>query len=374
MVATRRSASGAQSGTKSEGNDIKVGDKRDNDQVSSTKPTKSEPDHSEPDTKKPKTAESSKTDSILESQQSKLESFSDSLTWLHSDAAWSLANPDIPDGQGETDLAAEGDETVRTPPEPFENKRSGAGEAGHLSYPNSDLTAFQNLLCAILLSKPISHRLGLRSIETLLNKPYLFRTAQDLIDAGNEGRRAALWEARTQHKEKTAVQLGSLAEGVDSLCQDANDKDAARDNLEPILEKALSQASDKNDSSSVAEQVKAVLTKEVNGLGPGGVDIFLRRVQSQWPQVFPFADERSLNAAVKFDIISQADLDKGVEQATKKLAEKVADHVGFPVEDAKGDDEEAECGRWWFVRTLDVLIGLDIEKKIDEAAKQASGK
>ncbi|GAC98617.1 hypothetical protein PHSY_006211 [Pseudozyma hubeiensis SY62] len=374
MVATRRSASGAQSGTKSESTDAKVGDKRDNDKVSSSKPTKSEPDHSEPDTKKPKTADSSKTDSILESQQSKLESFSDSLTWLHSDAAWSLAHPDIPDGQGETDLAAEGGETVRTPPEPFENKRSGAGEAGHLSYPNSDLTAFQNLLCAILLSKPISHRLGLRSIETLLNKPYLFRTAQDLIDAGNEGRRAALWEARTQHKEKTAVQLGSLAEGITSLCQDAKDKDAARDNLEPILEKALSQASDKNDSFEVAEQVKAVLTKEVNGLGPGGVDIFLRRVQSQWPQVFPFADERSLNAAVKFDLISQADLDKGVEQATKKLADKVADHVGFPVEDAKGEDEEAECGRWWFVRTLDVLIGLDIEKKIDEAAKQASGK
>lgn len=235
MVATRRSASGAQ---KSESTDTKVGDKRDNDQVSSSKPTKTEQDHSEPDTKKPKTADSKKTESILESQQSKLESFSDSLTWLHSDAAWSLAHPDIPDGQGETDLAAEGGETVRTPPEPFENKRSGAGEAGHLSYPNSDLTAFQNLLCAILLSKPISHRLGLRSIETLLNKPYLFRTAQDLIDAGNEGRRAALWEARTQHKEKTAVQLGSLAEGITSLCQDAKDKDAARDNLEPILEKS----------------------------------------------------------------------------------------------------------------------------------------
>lgn len=47
---------------------------------------------------------------------------------------------------------------------------------------------------------------------------------------------------------------------------------------------------------------------------------------------------------------------------------------GFTLEDAKKDaDEEAECGRWWFVRTLDVLIGLDIEKKIDEAAKQAKG-
>lgn len=370
MVATRRQASGAQSDTKAEQPDTKSSaGKRDNDQVDDKNTATSEPD-----TKKPKTTSSDKTESILDAQQSKLESFSDALTWLHSDTAWSLAHPDIPDGKGETDTAAEGGETVRTPPEPYENKRAGAAEAGHLSYPNSDLTAFQTLLCAILLSKPISHRLGLRSIETVLNKPFLFRTAQDLLDAGNEGRRASLWEARTQHKEKTAVQLGSLAEGITALCQDAKDQDQARDSLQPILERAVSQSKDKNDSFAVADEVKAVLTKEINGLGPGGVDIFLRRIQSQWPQVFPFADEKSLSAAVKFDLISQSDLDKGTQEATKKLAEKVAEHVGFPLEDAKGKDEEAECGRWWFVRTLDVLIGLDIEKKLDEAVKQAAGK
>ncbi|CDS01999.1 uncharacterized protein SPSC_02840 [Sporisorium scitamineum] len=373
MVATRRQASGQHSDAKSEQADTKAGAKRDNEQVTAKEEkVDAANDEQEPDTKKPKTSNDSNVDSILRVQQTKLESFDDALTWLHSDAAWTLARPDIPDGKGETDTAAEGGETVRTPPEPYENKREGASAAGHLSYPNSDLTAFQTLLCAILLSKPISHRLGLRSIETLLNKPYYFHTAQDLLDAGNEGRRAALWEARTQHKEKTAVQLGSLAEGITALCEGSED-DAACDTLRPILDKALSQTDDQSDSFQVAEQVKAVLTKEVSGLGPGGADIFLRRIQSQWPQVFPYADERALSAAVKFDLISQSDLEKSQQDATKILAEKVAEHVGFPLEEAKGGDEEAECGRWWFVRTLDVLIGLDIEKKIDEAAKQATG-
>lgn len=386
MVTTRRQASGDHSNTqpKSEGDDTK-GAKRGNDEVE-TKPKPEEADADdasdskaadgadEPDTKKPKTSHvtaNSNVDSILEVQQTKLESFGDALTWLHSDAAWTLAHPDIPQGQGEKDNAEQGDDTVRTPPEPYENKRAGADAEGHLEYPNSDLTAFQTLLCAMLLSKPISHRLGLRAIETLLNKPYFFRTAQDLLDADNEGRRAALWDARTQHKEKTAVQLGSLAEGIVKLC---GKDSAAQDTLKPVLDKALEKASDKNNAFEVADKVKAVLTEQVNGLGPGGVDIFLRRVQSQWPAVFPYADERALSAAVKFDLISKADLEKGHETATRKLAEKVAEHVGFPLDDAKNDDEEAECGRWWFVRTLDVLIGLDIEKKLDEAAKQATVK
>lgn len=395
MVTTRKQAAGSNTSTNAEEMDTK-GAKRGNDRVaagqegnSDDQPTKEEQsqedggqevknagaDGEEPVAKKHKTSNAtsnSNVDSILEVQQSKLESYADALTWLHSDIAWSLANPDIPDGKGEKDTAEEGGETVRTPPEPYENKREGAGTDGHLSYPNSDLTAFQTLLCAILLSKPISHRLELRTIETLLNKPYYFRTVQDLLDAGNEGRRAALWEARTQHKEKTAVQLGNLAQGIDTLCADSKSRDA-RDNLQPILDKALSEVSDKNNPFEVAEKVNDVLTKQVNGLGAGGVEIFLRRIQSQWPAVFPFADERVLSAAVKFDLIKQQDVDKGREHATHELAKKVAEHVGFPLEDAKKEDEEAECGRWWFVRTLDVLIGLDIEKKLDEAAKQATG-
>lgn len=37
--------------------------------------------------------------------------------------------------------------------------------------------------------------------------------------------------------------------------------------------------------------------KEFKGIGESGVDIFFREVQAAWDEVYPFADERALNAA-----------------------------------------------------------------------------
>lgn len=385
MVATRRSASGNQGQSAKAAEPRKstkpeTGSKRSKDEAETaaenTEATSTKEDES---SKKPKTENgateqvaASKDEKILDEQKSELESHEDALAWLHSDEAWKLANPPAPAASegAETDRAQAGEETARPQPQPYTNKRPDASAGGYLSYPNSDLTPFQTLMCAVLLSKPISHRLGLRTIDTLLNKPYYFRKVQDLLDAENEGRRAALWEARTQHKEKTAEQLGNLAQGLVSLC---GEKEA--DSLKPVLDKALGETSDKADAFAVAKQIKTILTGEINGLGPGGVDIFLRRVQSQWHQVFPFADQRTLETAVQFKLIDSADLDKGAQNATNKLAAKIADHVGFPLDQAKkDDDEESECGRWWLVRTLDVLIGLDVEKKIPEALKLAGVK
>ncbi|GAC74717.1 hypothetical protein PANT_12c00107 [Moesziomyces antarcticus T-34] len=341
------------------------GDASDQGTKRSSPATKSEPgaSASEPASKRTKT-------SALDEQQKELEAHGDALTWLHSNTAWSLAHPDIPSGHGEQDTADQGGDTARDPPASYTNPRKDAGAGGELGYPNSDLSGFQTLMCGMLLSKPISHTLGLRAIQTLLNEPYFFRSAKDLLDAGNEGRRAALWEARTQHKEKTATQLGSLAEGVTALCE-GKGKDAA-DTLLPILDQALEKC-DAKDAEAVAEQVKKVLTAQVNGLGPGGVDIFLRRMQAQWHQVFPFADQRALDAAARFGLLDDKDLKKGTAHAAQVLAKSVAEHVGFPFEEAHDEGEEAECGRWWFVRTLDVLIGLDIEKQLDKAVKLANG-
>ncbi|PWY98855.1 hypothetical protein BCV70DRAFT_212706 [Testicularia cyperi] len=369
MVTTRRSASGNQSSqAKSQNGDgSDRASQTPNKGVSKRSKNNKDSDENEPSTKKQKTQDAAGSEKVLKEQRTHLESQGDALSWLHSDAAWTMAHPSIPEaGHAEKDVAEEGGETARTPPAPYTNKRPEAAGEGHLSYPNSDLSPFQNLMCAVLLSKPISHRLGLRTIDTLLNKPYLFRTVKDLLDAGLEGRRAGLWEARTQHKEKTAEQLGNLAQGISNLCNH-NDQDT----LQPVLDKAMSSASNADDSFQVAEQVKSILTGQINGLGPGGVDIFLRRVQCQWSAVFPFADQRALDAASKFHLVSKADLDKGAQHATNKLAQHVADHVGFPLDQAKHDSEEAECGRWWFVRTLDVLIGLDIEKNIDQAVDKA---
>ncbi|KAJ1019968.1 hypothetical protein NDA16_004249 [Ustilago loliicola] len=122
MVATRRQASGDQSKSQDVADNMRT--KRENDQVQFEEPKKqgqandnttttkdddSKAEHEdEPAPKKPKTSnaiKNSDVDSILEVQQSELESHSDALTWLHSPAAWALAHPDIPDGNGEKDTA-----------------------------------------------------------------------------------------------------------------------------------------------------------------------------------------------------------------------------------------------------------------------------
>ena len=78
---------------------------------------------------------------------------------------------------------------------------SGAGE----------FSAFEELMCAVILSRPISHALGVRSIRTLLNEPYNFTTPKALTDAGYDGIWQAVEKARTQHRQKTAAELESLA-------------------------------------------------------------------------------------------------------------------------------------------------------------------
>lgn len=78
-------------------------------------------------------------------------------------------------------------------------------------------------MCAVILSRPISHALGLRSIRTLFNKPYEFTTPKEIRSAGFEGVRRALDDARTQHRQKTAEELVLLADAVVEHLGDGQD-------------------------------------------------------------------------------------------------------------------------------------------------------
>lgn len=82
------------------------------------------------------------------------------------------------------------------------------------TYSSSTCSPFEELLCAVILSRPISHALGLRSIRTLFNEPYVFATPEKIRSAGFDGVRKALDEARTQHRQKTAEELVFLADAV----------------------------------------------------------------------------------------------------------------------------------------------------------------
>ncbi|KXH45611.1 hypothetical protein CSIM01_09680 [Colletotrichum simmondsii] len=315
----------------------------------------SKPEHTqddEPDTKKPKKENPKAT-----------------VDWLLSDEAFSLAFPSLPQGHGEIDWD-EGQHRKDPPPESAGKKSSTSkaskkngndendddqsdGNEPRLTYPDSTLTPFQNLVAALLLSKPISHRLGLRTINTLLNPPFGLRTPHDLDEAGFEGRRKVMWEARTQHKEKTAVQLGDLVEGVRKICSgDGGDdeEDGEGKENEGDVEKmtALREMVKGMKAEEAQKKVEKVLTDGIKGVGPTGAGIFLRRVQEEWEEVFPYADKRALEAAVEFDIIKESD-------GAKELADAV------------------EGNRGKFVRMLDVLVGIQLEKKMDEALKMARG-
>ncbi|KAI3554940.1 hypothetical protein CABS01_11653 [Colletotrichum abscissum] len=312
----------------------------------------------EPDTKKPKTEDPKAT-----------------VDWLLSDEAFSLAFPSLPQGHGEIDWD-EGQHRKDPPPDSA-GKKTNTSKASkkngndkndddesddkgpRLTYPDSTLTPFQNLVAALLLSKPISHRLGLRTINTLLNPPFGLRTPQDLDEAGFEGRRKVMWEARTQHKEKTAVQLGDLVEGVRKICGGGGDddekeggkkEDGKDEEDEGDTEKmtALREMVKGMKAEEAQKKVEKALTDGIKGVGPTGAGIFLRRVQEEWEEVFPYADKRALEAAVEFGIIKESD-------GARELAEV----------------NEGDRGK--FVRMLDVLVGIQLEKKMEEALKMAKG-
>lgn len=262
---------------------------------------------------------------------------SSALDWLLSDEAFNMANPELPPGHGEIDW----DSGRKAPPAESAGKHTSKNgkdeQPSTLRYPHSQLTPFQNLVSASILSKPLSHKLGLRTIQTLLNEPFGLRTLSDLDEAGYEGRRKVMWEARTQHKEKTASQLGDLCEGIKELC--GNDE-GDQSELKGVREMIKSIESPQEAQEKVVE----VLTK-IKGIGPGGAAIFLRRVQADWDEVYPFADDRSLSAAREFGLIKA---DEGAEELAKVTED-----------------------RGQYVRLLDTLVGIELEKKVDEAKKAA---
>lgn len=260
------------------------------------------------------------------------------LEWLLSDEAFDMANPEVPEGHGEVDLAPGG--AAKTPPPEEAGKKDQGGDK-ILRYPQSNLTPFQNLVSACILSKPLSHRLGLRTIQTLLNPPFGLRTLKDLDEAGYEGRRKVMWEARTQHKEKTAGQLGNVVDGIRDLCGEKDDEKEL-DHLEGLRDSIKGLATSKDVQDALVDKLTTI-----KGIGPGVASIFLRRIQGDWEEVYPYADDRCLSSARAFGLITE-------KEGTEELAEKVG----------KGDRRK-------FVRVLDTLIGIELEKKLEEAVERA---
>lgn len=213
------------------------------------------------------------------------------------------------------------------------------------------LSPFEELLCAVVLSRPVSHRLGLRTIRTILNAPYSYTTPRAAASASPEDRRQAMWDARTQHKDKTAEQVGLLGEAVTEL--------SAGDGDDASLEKVREQAGHDWDGE------REILRKRIKGLGRTGLDIFFRRVQWLWPEAFPFADKRTARAVEKL----------GLPRQPEDLVEVIEKHWGKLGRGMSPESDKAQAKRRVFVVVCDRAISADLEGKIDallEAAARSS--
>ncbi|KAF2030558.1 hypothetical protein EK21DRAFT_100421 [Setomelanomma holmii] len=199
-----------------------------------------------------------------------------------------------------------------------------------ITYSSSLLAPFEELLCAVILSRPISRRLGLRTIRTILNTPYSFRDPVAIKTVGHERIREALDVARTQHNDKTADEVEGLVEIL----------------MKNDWHNDLSQL--RAQCKSNAESEREVLRRSIKGLRKTGLDIFYRRVQWQWEEAYPFVDQRTQDALEKFGL--------------PRRAEGIVKMIGVRWEEL---EEKGVCG------AAERAIGADLEKKVDEVLDEA---
>lgn len=101
---------------------------------------------------------------------------------------------------------------------------------------------------------------------------------------------------------------------------------------------------------------REAIIKSFKGYGPKTVDIFFRRVQVEWEEVYPFADGATINAAQGVGL--------DVEHA-EGLRDVVDSVIG------EKDDRERRLA---FARVVDVLVYLGLEKKTGEVGARIGQK
>ena len=215
------------------------------------------------------------------------------------------------------------------------------GGAKTRTYATSPFTPFEELLCALIISRPIGHMLGLRSIRTLLNPPYMLMSPKMIRDMGVEGVRHALDVAKTQHRQKTAEEIVLLAHAVDSTL--------GEDYFDVSLERV------REECGHDMEKEREMIQKNVKGMGKTGLDIFARRIQGSWGEWYPFADQKTLDALEKMG------LPRDTQELKSLLDEKWKE---LNAEDVVGDGEERK--RRVFVKVLERAVGAELEGNVDE--------
>jgi hypothetical protein len=207
------------------------------------------------------------------------------------------------------------------------------------------LTPYEELLCAVILSQPLPYRLNIHTIETLLNPPYEFRNPVAVKTAGPKKVLEALETARAQYPETSHVDIAGLADAI-SNNQWHNDISKLR-----ALKKGA------------PESEREALRRKIKGLGEGGLDVFFRRVQWQWTDMYPFIDARTQLAVGKLGLPRRAE---GLE----KMIEVRWGKVGF--EDWSTEFDLEQRRRRAFVVVLERVIGSEAEGRVEELVEGAA--
>ncbi|KIW07366.1 uncharacterized protein PV09_02212 [Verruconis gallopava] len=218
--------------------------------------------------------------------------------------------------------------------------------ADYRTYSGSVLTPFEELLSAVILSRPISHALGHRSIRTILNPPYRFSNARAIRKAGPARVLKAMFDARTQHKDKTAVAIAKFADVVAEKFGGEDDT-----SLEEV----------RKQSDYDPNKERALLKSSIHGLGNTGLNIFYRRIQWLWTQSFPFMDERTEDAAASLGLPDDA-------EELYDMIDAIWEELDTDQFDG-GDEEEKK--RRAFVVLLERVIGAQLEKKVVQVLQEA---
>jgi endonuclease III len=140
---------------------------------------------------------------------------------------------------------------------------------------------FRWLCAALLMSARISAATAVGAARALADQGWT--TAARMADATWEERARTLNQAGyARYDESTSRMLGDTARMLQEKYQ--GDLRKLRDAAErdPERERAL--------------------LKECKGIGEVGIDIFMREAQITWPELYPFADKKALEAAAKLGL------------------------------------------------------------------------
>jgi hypothetical protein len=227
----------------------------------------------------------------------------------------------------------------------------------------SEFTPWEVLLSAHLLSKPLSHRLGMRSIRTLLNAPYSFNSPEAVVKAGEEKVYEALGMAKTQHRQKTAAYIAGMAEEF------VDDRKRKREMMFELSEKANDEG-----SAGVVEFIKG----NVKGMGVTGGEVFCRRVQcvDGWGEaVWPFIDGKAKEALGDLGIkVADADELQGMiekEVDWSKVGDMGLNERALAKGELSGEEMDVQV-QSEFVVLVERALGCVLEGKVGDLRKAAA--